>query len=209
MNTFITSHWRAILPIVAISAVIALIAICDIIVIYNARGRTSSDVDVMPHCGSAILLGTSPLTVRHTRNVSFHNRIKAAATLFHSGKIDRIIASGGDYSHFGGCDEPESMARCLVEAGVPRDSIVLDYDGQRTILSLKNAKEKYHLDSVIVISQKYHCERALFQADHFGLQATGFNADNTSVFVDWARNWGRERLARVKLMIDMLTEKEQ
>lgn len=40
--------------------------------------------------------------------------------------------------------------------GVPADRIILDYEGTRTLNSIVKAKEVYRLDSVTIISQKYH-----------------------------------------------------
>ena len=45
-----------------------------------------------------LLLGTSPITPHGARNFYFENRIKAAAELYHAGKIKKILASGGDYT---------------------------------------------------------------------------------------------------------------
>ena len=203
-----TAAYRHIMTItlIALASIIIVISVCDIMVICNAEGRTYSSTDEIPAYGTALLLGTSPTSSRHTRNNSFYNRIHAAADLFHAGKVSRIIASGGDYSLNGGRDEPLCMKQCLVNAGVPADSITLDYDGRRTILSIINARDKYGLDSIIIVSQHYHNQRALMQADHFRLNAIGFDAAPTPAFIDKARNWARERLARVKLMYELLTD---
>ena len=192
--------------LIFLAAVVVMIAICDCIVIVNARGRTVSDPAELTAGQTALLLGTSPISLRHTRNHSFYNRTAAAAQLFKEGKVTRIIASGGDYSLEGGRDEPLCMKQCLVNDGVPPDSILLDYDGTRTILSIRNAKEKYGCDSVVIVSQHYHNQRALLQADHYGLHAIGFYAAPTPAFIDKSRNWARERLARVKLIAELLID---
>lgn len=58
-------------------------------------------------------------------------------------------------------------------------------------------------DSIIIISQKYHNERALYQAKHLGIEAIGYNAQTPGRRTSWWRNRGREVLARVKLFIDI------
>ena len=70
------------------------------------------------------------------------------------------------------------MRDSLIAHGVPENVITLDDQGLRTLNSIVKAKEIYCLDSVTIISQKYHNERALYQADHFGLNAVGYNADS-------------------------------
>lgn len=193
--------------LVVIAVIAAVIAVCDIVVICNARGRIHASAEEILPGSTVLLLGTSPVSLRHTRNYSFYNRTAAAARLYRTGRISRIIASGGDYSLRGGRDEPLCMMQCLVRDGVPADSIILDYDGTRTILSIINAKQKYGLDSVVIVSQHYHIQRALLQADHYGLSAIGYDADETPALVDKARNWARERLARVKLIAELLMDR--
>ena len=78
---------------------VLLIAIlsCYLLVSANARGKTFNDVQDIPFNEVGLLLGTSPVTSNGEHNYYFDERIKATAILYHSGKIKRIIASGGDY----------------------------------------------------------------------------------------------------------------
>ena len=89
-------------------------------------------------------------------------------------KIGKIIASGGDYSNRkNGYDELSAMRDSLVVHGVPDSIIILDYQGTRTINSIVNVR---YIDSITVISQKYHNERAIWLAEHYGLHAVAYNA---------------------------------
>lgn len=78
-------------------AVIALILVCHIMVVCNASGRTFDIVDAVPHNRVGMLLATSPVTPGGAHNFYFDNRIKSAVELYKAGKVDFIIASGGDY----------------------------------------------------------------------------------------------------------------
>lgn len=91
----------------------------------------------------------------------------------------------------------------LAKYGVPREVIMLDYDGTRTLNSIVKAKEVYGLDSCIIISQKYHNERAISQADHYGLKAVGYNALPSHIRRNRIKNQARELLARVKFYFDL------
>ena len=71
---------------------------CYLLVSVNARGKTFDDAEDLPFNEVGLLLGTSPVTSNGEHNYYFDERIKAAAMLCRSGKIKRIIASGGDYS---------------------------------------------------------------------------------------------------------------
>lgn len=190
-------------------AVIAL-WLCYASISWNALGRVYDDVaDVPPH-EYAIILGTSPITPQGAHNFYFDNRIKAAIELYRAGKVSKFIVSGGDYSRDengefteNGCDELRAMTDSLTAYGVPFEVITRDYDGTRTLNSIVKAKEIYGLDSVIIISQKYHNERAIAQADHYGLKAIGYNAAHSHILQNRIKNILREIFARPKMYLDL------
>ena len=95
------------------------------------------------------------------------------------------------------------MRDSLIKQGVDSARIILDYDGTRTLNSIAKMRDMYCQDSITIISQKYHNERALYQAKHLGIDAIGFNAKTPGKRTSWWRNRGREVLARVKLFIDV------
>ncbi len=189
----------------AIILTVAVIVGCYVVVSVNAKGRTYDNIEDVPYNKVGLLLATSPITPAGAHNFYFDNRIKAADELYKAGKVDYIITSGGDYSRTqnNGCDEPKAILDSLVARGVPADRIILDYDGTRTINSIAKAKEVYGLDSLTLISQKYHNERAIYLADKYGIYAVGYNAEPSSVCSSRVKNTLREYLARVKMFIDI------
>lgn len=191
--------------IAIIAVIIAAIAMCDIIVSKNASGKTYDNVDNIPHRKVGLILGTSPIsTWNGRRNYYFDHRIKAGADLYNAGMVDWLVVSGGDYRDTeNGYDEPVAMRDSLMKQGVDSTRIILDYDGTRTLNSIAKMRNVYCQDSIILISQKYHNERALYQAKHLGIDAIGFNAKTPGRRTSWWRNRGREVLARVKLFIDV------
>lgn len=192
--------------VLCIAFVVALIITCYLIVMYNATGKTYDNVKDIPHNKVGILLATSPVTPGGAHNYYFDNRIKAAVMLYNAGKIDYIIASGGDYtnSEEHGCNEPNEIRLALYKQGVPYERIILDYDGTRTLNSILKAKQAYELDSVTIISQKDHNERAIYIADHNGINAIGYNAMPSPIMRKRIKNTVREYLARVKMFLDFL-----
>ena len=187
-------------------AIAIVIAVCNILVVNNAKGRTFDNLSDVPKREIGLLLGTSPITPDGAHNYYFDNRMKAAADLYHAGKIRRILVSGGDYTmtEKHGCDEPTAMRDSLVAHNVPDTCIIEHWQGWRTINSIEAVKNLYDFDSITIISQKYHNERALYQADHFGLDAVGYNAEPSPIKSSRIRNAIREYMARVKLFIDLL-----
>ena len=186
--------------------VAVVILVCNLLVIGASSGKTYDDVNKIPANRYGLLLGTSPITRFGAHNLYFDARIKATADLYKAGKINKVIASGGNYvgKEKYGCDEPAAMRDSLVNLGVPADSIILDYDGQRTLKSFDNAKKVYGLDKLTIISQKYHNSRSLYLAKHFGIDAVAYNADEPNLKTHKIKNHVREYLARVKMFIDIM-----
>lgn len=206
-NRFMTMKSRiSKLFIILFGAIILLIGGCYVLVLSYSRGRVYDSVDEIPHRSYGLLLGTSPITPWGGHNYYFDRRIDATVNLFNNKKIDKIIASGGDYRSQGeyGCDELASMRDSLVKRGVPVDAIILDYQGTRTRNSIIKTREI--TDSVTIISQKYHNERALYIADHYSLNAIAYNAKMPQTLKFKVKNLARESLARVKMLWELATD---
>lgn len=192
--------------LVTIGIITVFIVICDISVTWYASGKSFNDVESIPHRKVGLILGTSPVsTWTGRRNIYFDKRINAGANLYNTHKVDWLIVSGGDYRRSeNGYNEPVAMRDSLIRQGVDSARIILDYDGTRTLNSIAKIRDVYCLDSIVIISQKYHNERALYQAKHLGIDAIGLNADTPAHQPSWWRNRGREVLALVKLFIDII-----
>jgi SanA protein len=193
------------IALIAIFVIFTFTLICNLLVVTNSRGVVFDNVADVPHREYGLLLATSPITRFGTHNFYFDNRIRATDELYKAGKIDYIIASGGNYvgAEQYGCDEPAAIRDSLVARGVPKDRIILDYEGTRTINSIVKAKDYYGIDSVVLISQKDHNQRALYQAKHYNLNAICYNAEEPKFLSSMIRNRTREYFARVKMFFDI------
>lgn len=166
-----------------------------------SKGRTFSELSQVPPMKTGLLLGTSKYLKNGYVNHYFANRVEAASELFHGGKIRYIIISGdnGRSSY----DEPTDMKNELIKNGVDSTKIYLDYAGFRTFDSMVRVKEIFSQDSILLISQKFHNERAIYIADKLNLYALGYNAKD----VDKAyglMTMTREKFARVKVILDFV-----
>jgi SanA protein len=155
-------------------------------------------------CG--LLLGTSKYRVKGGINPYFSERLDAAAVLYHSGRVKYIIASG-DNSELS-YNEPRTMMSGLRERGVPAENIFLDYAGFRTLDSIVRAREIFGQDSITVISQRFHNERAVYIGRSYGITVYGFNANDSGDISDLSVRI-REVLARFKAFIDVKIIMEQ
>ena len=72
----------------------------------------------------------------------------------------------------------KQCATNLIERGVPDSIITMDGQGYRTLLSMRNIKQHFRVNDMIIISQKWHNERSIFLADKMNIKAVGYNADD-------------------------------
>ena len=205
----IYKHITWIITIMAVLC-IALMLICNQMVVNNAKGKVFSNIDSIKHNKVGLLLGTTPQArITKVKNYFFIYRLDAAEQLYKAGKIEKILISGDDNS-LDGVNEPECMRDSLVARGVPESAIILDGKGYRTICSIVNANKVYGLKSFTIISQEFHNERALYQAEHLGLDVENIQSYNAKMPKSRRAYLTsiREYFARVKLFWDLLTYKE-
>lgn len=174
---------------------------CNWLVARNEKFIFENPKDV-PATQTALVLGTAPVTRSGGINVYFAARIAAAKALFDSGKIERILVSGDNRTH--DYNEPDAMKNALVAHGVPAEKIYCDYAGLRTLDSVVRAKEIFGQEKLVVVSQAFHCERAVFLARAHGIEAVGFVATDNPPLAYKIKLWLRERLARVAAVADIL-----
>jgi len=154
----------------------------------------------VPNRKVGLLLGCSDRLADGRSNLYYRGRIEAAAGLWRAGKVAYILVSGDNHSR--DYDEPTAMLRDLVAAGIPRERIVLDYAGFRTLDSVVRAKEVFGLDGFVVISQRFHNERAVFIARANGLDAVAYDAADVGG-AEGRKTHAREFLARLRAVVDV------
>ena len=161
----------------------------------------SSDIHKIPCKQVGLLLGTSKVLMNGRTNPYFIERINATQRLFENGNIRCVIISG-DNSKIE-YNEPEDMKKELLKRGIPENAIYLDYAGFRTLDSVVRSNKVFGQKSIIVISQKFHNERAIFIARKHGIKAMGYNADQRSNKNNLLTQV-RELLARVNAVLDII-----
>lgn len=154
----------------------------------------------VPEKKVAVVLGTAKYQVKGGINPYYEYRLKAAADLVHAGKVEFLLVSGDNARRE--YDEPTTIKNDLVKAGVPAERIFLDYAGFRTFDSMVRCKNVFGESDIIVVSQQFHNERALYIARHHNMQAVGYNARDVSRLYGF-KTMVREKLARTKTMLDI------
>ncbi|MFT4221508.1 SanA/YdcF family protein [Dysgonomonas sp.] len=190
--------------LLALIAIVGVLAFANWKIPHDTESFVFDTVDSVPPQKAALVLGAARY-LGDRQNLYFTYRIQAAKELYEAGKVKVFIVSGDnsrkDYN------EARDMRDALVEVGIPDSIIHCDYAGLRTLDSVVRMKEIFGQDSFIVVSQKFHNERAIFLARHYDLTAYGYNAKDVALSRLSYRTKIREVFARVKVFVDIATGK--
>ncbi|MEZ8142519.1 membrane permeability protein SanA [Enterovibrio norvegicus FF-33] len=181
------------------------IAAMDLWVSYQAKDRIYDSIAETPARHVGLVLGTSKY-IGKTLNPFYTYRIEAAQRLYLNNKVDVLLLSG-DNAHRS-YNEPWTMKRDMLKAGIPDDRIFLDYAGFRTLDSIVRAKKVFDADEFTLVTQAFHCERALFIADYYEIDAICLAVPSPKGLAG-LKIRAREILARVKAVLDIYVLNEQ
>ncbi|GAB5466020.1 MAG: hypothetical protein Kapaf2KO_14560 [Candidatus Kapaibacteriales bacterium] len=174
--------------------------IIHIYVDYDVMEYSHNNIEEIPKNKVGLLLGTSKYVIGGGVNSFYSNRIKSAVELYERGKISKIIASGDNSTEY--YNEPKKMKDDLIKNGIPEEDIVMDYAGFRTLDAVVRSKEVFGQNSITIISQDFHANRALFIARANNIDAISFEAESPSLTVGF-KTYVREYFARVKMLLDL------
>lgn len=193
--------------------IILILVVSVLILIFFAQWRTVAvsstfiyeELNTIPAQKVWLVLGTSKYIADGRRNLFYVYRIEAILELYNAGKIEYIIVSGDNATQQ--YNETDTMKNDLIDAWIPSEKIYGDYAGFRTLDSIIRAESIFSQESFIVVSQRFHLERAIYLAQKNGLTVYGYAAQDVPVKLS-PKVWVRERLARVKMLLDVLLKVE-
>lgn len=166
---------------------------------WASRGKLFDDVSKLPAAKVGLVFGTSD-RYKGRENKYFRYRIDAAVEVWNSGKVETLIVSGDNREE--DYNEPKKMKVALIKEGVPEDRIVCDYAGLRTLDSVVRAKKIFGAKKILVISQQFQNERAIYLAQANEMEAYGLNAQDVDFKAGFKTQF-REIGARVKMWLDV------
>lgn len=153
------------------------------------------DFDCVMVMGAGIW-GTQPSPMLQER-LDFGNEV------YFTGCTERILMTG-DHAREE-YDEVNIMKDCAIEAGVPADNVFMDHAGLSTYESMYRARDVFQVEKMVIVTQKYHLYRAVYDARKLGIDAYGVAADKMQYgFYNNMREW----LARVKDFIYCIVQPE-
>ncbi|QLE03047.1 YdcF family protein [Galbibacter sp. BG1] len=185
--------------------IIILVSVSNYSVESAVKGKTYFKLEDIPHNKVGLVLGTAKKLNDGGVNPYFQYRINAAVSLFKAGKVEFLLIIGDNGST--GYNEPNDFKKALIAEGIPENKIFLDFAGFRTLDSVVRAKKIFGQESITIISQQFHNERAIYLAEEFGVNAIGFNAKDVKGSGGLQTKL-REYLARTKVFVDLLFQVE-
>lgn len=158
-------------------------------------------METAPSEGTAIVFGAG-LRRNGTPTAILRDRVETAASLYLSGRVEKLLMSGDGQEEF--YNEPEAMRQFALSLGVPEEAIVLDFAGRRTYDTCYRAKEVFGVKGALLVTQKFHLPRALFLCNTLGLDASGVEANTRRFWSGSMLIWNvREQFATVGAFLDV------
>lgn len=180
-----------------------LILVCNLIVIFTARPHREDPENVTSgeKTYDCILVLGAGIKEDGSLSNLLKDRMTMGVQLMEEG-VAPVLLLTGDGKRPEKYDEVGSMEAFAVEKGIPEVSILKDPLGLSTYESLWRAKYVYGMERVLIVTQNFHLDRALYLADRLGLECAGVECDITMAL---PMNHIREFAARVKALFQGLT----
>ncbi|MBQ3003738.1 MAG: YdcF family protein [Clostridia bacterium] len=173
-------------------------AFCNAFVIVSAlpHRETKEELEHIDKPYDCILVLGAGIKDDGTLSNLLRDRMTMGLSLLESGCADTLLLTG-DSQFADRYDEVGSMAAYAIGHGVSESLILQDPLGLSTYDSLWRAKHVYGMERVLIVTQNFHLDRALFLADALGLDCAGIACDITMAL---PMNHIREAAARIKAL---------
>lgn len=185
--------------IFGILLVILVLTIFNISLNYTYSSRINNVSDKLEFMQAVIIPGASVLKNKKPSPVLLE-RLQKGLELYKGGKVAKLLLSGDNAQRY--YDEVNVMRDYCLERGVKPEDIFLDHAGLRTYDTMYRTLHVYQAKNIFIVSQKLFLPRALFIADHLGINAFGIPTD-TSNYEPSYMEMTREFLARYMAILDI------
>ena len=143
------------------------------------EAESLSDVDCIIVLGASVNNNEYPSPM-------LEDRLKRGIELYYKECAPKIIMSGDHGGLY--YDEVNVMKNYAIKNGVPSEDVFMDHAGFSTYESMYRAKEVFGADKVIVVTQGYHLDRAVFIGKKMGLDVYGVSAKDIRYGGQFARD---------------------
>ena len=198
VKEFITKFKRAISVLLLLAFILVQIPILINVYMYEFSSKhfltieelTDYDFDCVLVLGAGVW-GNSPSHM-------LEERLNKGVEVYNTGCTNRILMSG-DHGRIE-YDEVNVMKAFAIDNGAIAEEVFMDHAGFSTYESMYRAKEIFQVKRVVIVTQKYHLYRAVYDARKLGLDAYGVPADGQYNYSLPVRSYNntREAMARCK-----------
>ncbi len=189
---------KRILPFLVVLAV-AVPGLARLVSALRAQGLVYARAADVPHHKVAVVFGAGVRNGLPTPML--YDRVASAVDLYRAGVVGKLLMSGDN--RFIDYNEPEVMRRTALNLGVPNNDIVLDYAGRSTYDTCYRAGVIFGLDDAVLVTQRFHLDRALMTCNQLGVRAVGFSADRRPYGTSGWWSSLREVPATVNALVDL------
>lgn len=178
-----------------IAAVIVFTAVVNLFVCVKSKSRMSSVEDASKKSGYDCILVLGCGVRGNTPSPLLSDRLDAAIALYEAGVAPKLLMSGDHGEIF--YNEVSVMRQYAMDRGVPSEDIFLDHAGFSTYESMYRASDVFGVKKAVVVTQKYHLYRAIYDSAAFKIETDGAIATG-HIFAEQTYWNIREYAARVK-----------
>lgn len=192
---------KRLLRLGAVAAALALVcalaaAGLSIYVCFQAKPylMTAEDAAALEQVDAILVLGCG-VRPDGTPSLMLRDRLEMGLKLYEAGVAPKLLMSG-DHGRVE-YDEVNAMRDYALERGVPSEDVFMDHAGFSTYESMYRARDVFACRTILIVSQRYHLYRAVYDARALGLEAYGVAAEDIA-YTGQVMREAREVLARDK-----------
>ena len=173
----------------------ALTAAVNVYMILRTRNKILTLQDASNLDTDCVMVLGAGLTPAGEPSGMLADRLKVGIDLYQAEAAPKLLMSGdhGQTTY----DEVNTMKTYAIERGVPSSDVFMDHAGFSTYESLYRARDIFRVKKLVIVTQRYHLYRAIYNAERMGLEAYGVPS-NLQRYGRQPYFSFREYLARVK-----------
>ena len=177
--------------------------IINIAMVIGTNKYVYNDVNKIPFRATVMVLGAQT----HGRNISpiLRDRVNGCISMVRSEKGKKLLLSGDHGELY--YDEVNAMRLHVLTYAqdIPHEDIFMDHAGFSTWDSMNRARDVFEVKDLIVVTQKFHINRAVYMARSLGINAVGFAVNEDKFQGTTLRAWQtREFFARIKALYSVI-----
>lgn len=179
-------------------ALCLVVAVPNAVELFTQRSNVVSQDEAAASGRSydAILVLGASVNPDGTPSEVLRDRLDVAVALYRAGVAPKVIMSGDNFSDAEHYNEVSIMKDYVVSQGIPSEDVFCDHAGICTYDSMYRAKYVFKVQTMVVVTQKYHLFRALYDANNLGVESVGVASDLHGYSAQTLFNF-REMLARM------------